>query len=293
MAIGSVTAADRGAWLAMRAKLWPDGSEGHASEVDAFLRGSADHPEAVLVARENGRVVGFAELSVRPFAEGCLTERVGYLEGWYVEEASRRRGVGRALASAAERWARQRGCRELASDAATDNEVSVRAHLACGFQDAGTVRCFRKRLEAGPEPPPEGPTGVSKSETASLPERADGLRKVSLEEKLRSVIDFWTPKIVGRVNDVHIKLVKLEGEFPWHRHEDEDELFLVLKGRLRLEFRDRELWLAPGEMVIVPRGTEHRPVAPEEAHVLLVEPIGTLNTGDVRSERTVLDPEWI
>lgn len=303
--VGPVMSGGRDAWLALRAALWPDGAETHPSEVDAFLRGSATHPEAVLVARESGRVVGFVELAVRPFAEGCTSNRVGYVEGWYVEEASRRRGIGRALLSAAEEWARQQACPELASDAAAENEVSIRAHLACGFDDAGTIRCFRKRVEAVSEPAAGGPTATPRSRrrwrtaaltlgTPAAAELGHQLRKVSLEEKLRSFSDLWSPKVVGRVNDVHVKLVKLQGEFPWHRHEDEDELFLVLEGRLRLEFRDREeMWLVPGEMAIVPRGTEHRPVAPEEVHLLLVEPVGTLNTGDVRDQRTVDHPEWI
>lgn len=119
------------------------------------------------------------------------------------------------------------------------------------------------------------------------------IRKVNLEAKLASFTETWSPRVVGRVNDTHVKVVKLEGEFPWHLHEEEDELFLVLEGRLLLQFRDGEVWLEPGEFVIVPRGTEHRPVAPEETHVVLVEPAGTLNTGNLRNERTVEEPEWI
>ncbi len=298
--IGHVSAEEGDQWVALRQKLWQEGADTHASEVDAFLSGSAEHPEAVLVARDGGRVVGFAELAVRRFAEGCATDRVGYLEGWYVEETFRRRGVGRALVSAAEKWARQQGCRELASDASADNEVSVRAHLGCGFEDAGTVRCFRKRLDEefaeGDAPGEVRAAALDVDRSVPRPDArvgVPGLRKVDLKKKLASFSDLWSPRIVGQVNDVHVKLAKLRGEFPWHRHEGEDELFLVLEGRLRLEFHDREVWLAPGEMVIVPRGTEHRPVAEEEVHVLLVEPAGTLNTGDVRNERTVQDPEWI
>ena len=113
------------------------------------------------------------------------------------------------------------------------------------------------------------------------------LVKSALGRKFATFHEHWSPKVVGDVNDCAIKLVKLEGEFVWHHHEREDELFLVVKGRLRMELRDGVLELGPGELVIVPRGVEHRPVALEETHVLLVEPATTLNTGDVRNERTV------
>lgn len=110
---------------------------------------------------------------------------------------------------------------------------------------------------------------------------------VNLEEKLAKFSERWSPKIVGEVNDAHVKLVKLEGEFVWHHHPQEDEMFLVLKGRLRMRLRDRDLWVGPGEFVIVPRGVEHLPVAEAETHVLLFEPRTTLNTGNVVNERTV------
>jgi len=111
--------------------------------------------------------------------------------------------------------------------------------------------------------------------------------KVNLADKLASFSEHWQPKIVGECNGQMIKVVKFQGEFVWHKHDVEDELFLVVKGRFRMEYRDRHVWLEPGEFVIVPRGVEHRPVADEEAHVLLFEPATTLNTGNVRNERTV------
>jgi mannose-6-phosphate isomerase-like protein (cupin superfamily) len=113
------------------------------------------------------------------------------------------------------------------------------------------------------------------------------VEKVNLAEKLASFADHWRPRIVGELNGQLVKLVKFVGEFVWHHHDDEDELFLVVKGRFRMEFRDRDVWLEEGEFLVVPRGVEHRPVAEEEAHVLLFEPASTLNTGDVRGERTV------
>jgi mannose-6-phosphate isomerase-like protein (cupin superfamily) len=115
--------------------------------------------------------------------------------------------------------------------------------------------------------------------------------KVNLREKLALFTAPWKPKIVGELNGQQVKLVKFQGPFVWHHHEGEDELFLVVKGRFRMEFRDRHVWLEEGEFLIVPRGVEHRPVAEEEAHVLLFEPASTLNTGNVRNERTVADLE--
>jgi mannose-6-phosphate isomerase-like protein (cupin superfamily) len=111
---------------------------------------------------------------------------------------------------------------------------------------------------------------------------------VNLAEKLSRFTDRWSPKIVGEVNDMHVKLVKLDGEFVWHRHEREDELFLVVAGRLRMQLRDGDREVGPGEFIVVPKGTEHCPLAlTDEVHVLLLEPKGTLNTGDVVNERTV------
>ena len=114
---------------------------------------------------------------------------------------------------------------------------------------------------------------------------------MNLAEKFRLFDDYWSPKIVGELNDHHVKLVKLKGEFVWHHHDAEDELFFVVKGRLLLKLRDRDVWLEAGEFAIVPRGVEHLPVAPEEAQVLLIEPQSTLNTGNVRNERTVRELE--
>jgi mannose-6-phosphate isomerase-like protein (cupin superfamily) len=110
--------------------------------------------------------------------------------------------------------------------------------------------------------------------------------KLNLSDAFARFDERWSPRIAGEVNDAHVKLVKLEGEFVWHRHEHEDELFLVVAGRLTLRLRDGELELGPGELAIVPRGVEHLPIAREETHVLLFEPKTTLNTGELRNERT-------
>lgn len=116
------------------------------------------------------------------------------------------------------------------------------------------------------------------------------MSKVNLNEALARFSEHWSPRIVGQVNDCEIKLVKFRGEFVWHKHEHEDEMFLVLQGAFTMRFRDRDVELREGEFLIVPRNTEHMPVAEHEVSVLLVEPKGTLNTGNVVNERTVTNP---
>jgi mannose-6-phosphate isomerase-like protein (cupin superfamily) len=128
--------------------------------------------------------------------------------------------------------------------------------------------------------------------------------KINLSQKLSLIKDHWNPRIVGELNGQYLKLVKFQGPFTWHHHETEDEMFLVVKGRFRMEFREngddssqpgkeRDVWLEEGEFIIVPRGVEHRPVADEEAEVLLFEPASTLNTGNVQDEFTVRKLEWV
>lgn len=116
------------------------------------------------------------------------------------------------------------------------------------------------------------------------------MRKVNLAEKLALIDEHWSPRIVAELNGQEARLAKLKGEFVWHHHADADELFLVLAGRLRMELPDGVVELGPGELMVVPRGVEHRPVAEEEVHVLLLEPAGTSNTGNVRGELTVDSP---
>jgi mannose-6-phosphate isomerase-like protein (cupin superfamily) len=130
------------------------------------------------------------------------------------------------------------------------------------------------------------------------------MNKVNLLQKFSLIEDHWNPRIVGELNGQYVKLVKFLGPFTWHHHDNEDEMFLVVKGRFRMEFRDqpgeaaastqaKEIWLEQGEFCIVPRGVEHRPVADEECHVLLFEPATTLNTGNVRDEFTVPVLDWV
>jgi aminoglycoside 6'-N-acetyltransferase I len=144
---------DADAWLEMRCDLWPESRAGeHREEAERFFAGRPlREPWEVLLAEDgSGRLLGFVELSVRSHAEGCDGHRVAYLEGWYVRPEARRRGVGRALTCATELWGREQGCPELASDCDPGNRTSAAAHLGVGFEDAGLVRCFRKRIPPAP-----------------------------------------------------------------------------------------------------------------------------------------------
>jgi mannose-6-phosphate isomerase-like protein (cupin superfamily) len=191
--------------------------------------------------------------------------------------------------------------------------------LAADSPEVGELRAFRDRLRADPAMVSSyvatkkaiiagGVTGsvdyaIRKGEFVSQAlegfarrptvKGAKGMEKVNLREKLALFTDQWKPKVVGELNGQQVKLVKFHGPFVWHRHDGEDELFLVVKGRFRMEFRDRHVWVEEGESLIVPRGVEHRQVAEEEAHVMVLEPDSTLNTGNVTNERTVADLERI
>jgi mannose-6-phosphate isomerase-like protein (cupin superfamily) len=119
-----------------------------------------------------------------------------------------------------------------------------------------------------------------------------GPEVVNIAHKLSLFQETWSPRIVGELNDSYVKLAKLKGEFIWHHHEVEDELFLVVRGKLLIKLRNRDIWLGEGEFAIIPRGVEHKPVAQEDAHVLLLEPKSTVNTGTAESDRTVGD-QWV
>jgi mannose-6-phosphate isomerase-like protein (cupin superfamily) len=118
------------------------------------------------------------------------------------------------------------------------------------------------------------------------------MQKVNFQEKLALFTEQWSPKIVAQLNDYHLKLVKVEGDFTWHDHKDTDEVFIVLKGILRIDFHDNSVTLNQGEMLVVPKGMEHKPFAEHECEILLIEPAGTVNTGDSGGEKTASDA-WI
>ncbi|HEY4611999.1 MAG TPA: cupin domain-containing protein [Bacteroidota bacterium] len=113
------------------------------------------------------------------------------------------------------------------------------------------------------------------------------MTKVNLKQKFNLFTEHWSPKIAGEINDSYVKLVKFKGEFVWHHHDNEDEMFLVLKGRFLMKLRDGDVRIEEGEFIIIPKGVEHKPVADEEVHVMLLEPKTTLNTGNVRNEKTL------
>jgi len=116
---------------------------------------------------------------------------------------------------------------------------------------------------------------------------------INLTQKLNMFSDHWSPKIIAQMNDYHFKLVKLKGDFVWHRHVDTDEVFLVIQGAMQIDFRDGSVGLRAGEMLVVPKGVEHKPWAEKECHVLLVEPAGTVNTGDAGGDLTTDNDSWV
>src|SRR5882762_9582706 len=147
MLIRPVKQRDRESWERMRGTLWPLPAREHAGEIDRYFDGELRDPLEVLMAfDEQGRAIGIIELSIRAYAEGCDTDRVAFVEGWYVDPNARGQGVGAALIGAAEAWARSQGCTELGSDAEAEDISSAAAHLAVGFVETGVVRCFKKSL---------------------------------------------------------------------------------------------------------------------------------------------------
>jgi aminoglycoside 6'-N-acetyltransferase I len=147
MLVRPATPEDSAPWLKMRQAMWPEGASDHPFEIASYFAGRLREPLQVLLAFDDaGMPLGFVELSIRPYAEGCDTDSVAYLEGWYVVPEARQQGVGRTLVQAALQWAREEGCSEFASDTLVDNEISAAAHRALGFTEVVQIRCFRKSL---------------------------------------------------------------------------------------------------------------------------------------------------
>lgn len=214
----------------------------------------------------DGRIIG----------TGCLTyedDATGRLVRMSTSPDCRRRGVASAILAHLVARAVERGTERILVATEPDWEDAVGFYRAHGFEqfdadpvDIHLLRRLRQDMQ---------------------------IHRINLAEKLSLFADHWSPKIVGELNRQHVKLVKLQGEFVWHHHETEDELFMVLKGKLTIRFRDGEVELREGEFCIVPRGVEHCPVAFEEVHLLLFEPASTLNTGDAEDDRRLDQPEWI
>jgi mannose-6-phosphate isomerase-like protein (cupin superfamily) len=116
---------------------------------------------------------------------------------------------------------------------------------------------------------------------------------INLKEKFSKFSEHWQPRVIAQLNDYHVKIAKIQGDFVWHSHPETDELFLIVDGELRIDFRDGAVTLSPGELYVVPKGVEHKPYTEKECSILMVELAGTLNTGDTGGERTVQDPQWI
>jgi len=200
----------------------------------------------------------------------------GHIRGMAVQPGWQGRSVAEALLQAAEQDLRARNCTRVTLDTTQPLQRAIRFYEKHGYRPTGAVGDF---------------FGMQLFEYEKKLTREAEMQVVNLQEKFAQFSEHWSPKIIGELNDSYVKAVKLEGEFVWHHHEHEDELFLVTHGTLRMKFRDREQVVRPGEFIIVPRGVEHLPVADEEAHVVLLEPKSTLNTGNVKGERTreVLD----
>ncbi|MGF6698319.1 mannose-6-phosphate isomerase-like protein (cupin superfamily) [Paraburkholderia sp. MM5496-R1] len=131
------------------------------------------------------------------------------------------------------------------------------------------------------------------SDSQPTPEQRGQYKTINLLDKISQIDDHWQPRVVAEMNDYQFKVVKIVGDFVWHRHADTDETFIVLAGRLRIDFRDRSIELFPGEMAVVPKGVEHKPYAESEVKLLLIEPRGVVNTGDTTNERTAENDVWI
>lgn len=131
------------------------------------------------------------------------------------------------------------------------------------------------------------------TDSLPTPEQRGQRKTITLLDKIRQIDDFWQPRVVAEMNDYQFKVVKIVGDFIWHRHDDTDETFIVLDGRLRIDFRDRSIELLAGEMAVVPKGVDHKPYAESEVKLLLIEPRGVVNTGDITNERTVENDVWI
>jgi len=207
---------------------------------------------------------------------GNAHEGEGHIRGMAVLPGWQGTGAAHALLQMIESDLRAQNCTRITLDTTQPLQRAIRFYEKQGYKATGAVSDF---------------FGMPLFEYEKVFSKGEHMKVVNLEQKFSLFTEPWSPKIIGEVNDSYVKAVKLKGEFVWHHHEQEDELFLVTRGTLRMKFRDREEIIRTGEFIIVPRGVEHLPVADDETHVVLLEPKSTLNTGNVKNERTrpVLD----
>ena len=246
---------------------------------EAIQRRELDDPRVTyLLLAVDGALSAFALLrngATDPVVHG---ETPIEIERFYVASNFHGRGIAAALMKAAIESAESQGGRTLWLGVWEQNPRAIRFYEKCGFVDIGAHEFHLGR---------DVQTDRVMSRRIGLPSAPE---KVNLSNAFATFTEHWDPRIAGTLNGQQVKLVKFQGEFVWHHHDHEDELFLVHRGRFAMEFRDRTVTLETGDFLIVPRGVEHRPVAEHEVEVLLFEPAGTLNTGNVQNARTVANP---
>jgi ribosomal protein S18 acetylase RimI-like enzyme/mannose-6-phosphate isomerase-like protein (cupin superfamily) len=227
----------------------------------------------VLAVDPAGRLAGYLQLGAESAQEGIDASSPWELRRLYVDPALKGAGLGAVLMEEALARSRARDADVLWLGVWERNQRAIRFYEKHGFRAVG-----EHVFHVGSDP-----------QRDLLMARALRADKINLAEKLSRFAEHWSPKVIADLNGQQVKLVKFAGEFVWHHHQQEDELFLVVRGRFRMEFRDRHIWLEEGEMIVVPRGVEHRPCADQEVEVLLFEPASTLNTGNAEDARTVLE----
>ncbi len=242
--------------------------------------------DLVMEHKSSGKIIGLVTLVRRAHNKAAI--------GWALSIEHRGQGFATEAARALMAYGfTALGLHRIQATTDSDNSASRKVMERLGMKPEGRLREAECHDGQWVDVLTYGLLAQEWQEMAATGTAPTQIAKVNLGQKFALFDDFWSPRIVGELNGQQVKLAKLKGEFLWHQHELEDELFLVIQGRLLIRFRDGDVALQEGEFLIVPHGVEHKPVAEEEAHVLFFEPKGTLNTGDVQSERTIGAPESI